>query len=222
MCVCACAVLSHRYDWNSSLENKAPFSFSFSRYTASAPAIHIYRKYYRNNNAVSAIRFKMGSKIHGQTTTLRYWTNFTRLQCHSSVGEFVHFSLCKREQIPTPQIEMKQRTSVSNSEYTSNLFFPVWFYFQVLYQLSVFSERKINFWCEELDYSDSFLGIRSAQLSYCYFLVKLLDLFDTVFFVLRKRTRQISFLHLYHHVLILIGAYIAVAWAPGNPQQYFR
>lgn len=91
----------------------------------------------------------------------------------------------------------------------------------MLYQLSVFSERKINFWCEELDYSDSFLGIRSAQLSYCYFLVKLLDLFDTVFFVLRKRTRQISFLHVYHHVLILIGAYIAVAWAPGNPQQYF-
>lgn len=85
-----------------------------------------------------------------------------------------------------------------------------------MYQLSVFNERKINFWCEELDFSESFLGIRSAQLSYCYFLIKLLDLFDTIFFVLRKRTRQISFLHVYHHVAILIGAYIAVAWAPGN------
>lgn len=89
-------------------------------------------------------------------------------------------------------------------------------WFQVLYQLSVFSEREINFWCEEIDFSDSFLGIRSAQTSYCYYLVKLLDLLDTVFFVLRKRTRQISFLHVYHHVAILVGAYIAVAWAPGK------
>lgn len=53
-------------------------------------------------------------------------------------------------------------------------------------------------------------------MAYCYFLVKICDLFDTVFFVLRKRTRQISFLHVYHHVAIMMGAYIAVAWAPGN------
>lgn len=79
----------------------------------------------------------------------------------------------------------------------------------------IFPERKINFMCEELDFTDSFLGIRSAQMSYCYFLVKLLDLFDTVFFVLRKRTRQISFLHVYHHVAILVGAFIGVGWAPG-------
>lgn len=70
--------------------------------------------------------------------------------------------------------------------------------------------------CESLDYSDSYVGIRSAQLSYCYLLLKILDLMDTIFFVLRKRTRQISFLHVYHHVAILLGSYIAVSWAPGK------
>lgn len=82
-------------------------------------------------------------------------------------------------------------------------------------------DRKINFMCEELDFSNSFLGLKSAQMSYCYFLVKICDLFDTIFFVLRKRTRQISFLHVYHHVAVMIGAYIAVAWAPGNFQSHF-
>lgn len=89
-------------------------------------------------------------------------------------------------------------------------------FFYVVYQIIVFTERKINFMCEELDFSDSFLGMRSAQMSYCYYLVKLLDLFDTVFFVLRKRTRQISFLHVYHHVAISLGAFMGVSWAPGG------
>lgn len=87
--------------------------------------------------------------------------------------------------------------------------------FQVLYQIIIYTERKIDFMCEELDFSDSFIGMRSAQMSYCYFLVKILDLLDTVFFVLRKRTRQISFLHVYHHVAILLGAFMGVSWAPG-------
>lgn len=103
-----------------------------------------------------------------------------------------------------------------NSTINGRKILKITFNFQVMYQLTVFSERRINYWCEELDFSDSFLGMRSAQVSYCYFLVKLLDLFDTVFFVLRKRTRQISFLHIYHHTAILVGAYIAVSWAPGN------
>ncbi|XP_028162542.1 very long chain fatty acid elongase 7-like [Ostrinia nubilalis] len=34
---------------------------------------------------------------------------------------------------------------------------------------------------------------------YPYFIAKHLDLLDTVFFVLRKKDNQISFLHLYHH-----------------------
>ncbi|XP_016959886.1 elongation of very long chain fatty acids protein F [Drosophila biarmipes] len=40
-------------------------------------------------------------------------------------------------------------------------------------------------------------------LTYSYFFNKLLDLLETVFFVLRKKDRQISFLHLFHHMYML-------------------
>lgn len=69
--------------------------------------------------------------------------------------------------------------------------------------------------CEPLDFSDSIVGLLSAYMVYSYFAVKILDLFDTIFFVLRKKSQQISFLHVYHHVAVLSGAWVAVQWAPG-------
>lgn len=44
-------------------------------------------------------------------------------------------------------------------------------------------------------------------IGFCGFLVKVLDLMDTVFFVLRKSYRQITFLHVYHHILMVFGPY---------------
>lgn len=93
---------------------------------------------------------------------------------------------------------------------------------QVVYQILSTPGEEVNFLCEELDFTDSWRGMKSAQMSYFYFLVKLLDLVDTICFVLRKRTRQISFLHVYHHTAILIGAYIGVSWAPGTYSRHYR
>lgn len=42
---------------------------------------------------------------------------------------------------------------------------------------------------------------------YAYFVNKVLDLMDTVVFVLRKSYRQITFLHVYHHALMVSGVY---------------
>ncbi|XP_031636103.1 elongation of very long chain fatty acids protein-like [Contarinia nasturtii] len=84
-----------------------------------------------------------------------------------------------------------------------------------IYQINM-SGYKINYFCEELDYSDSWIGTQSAMGSYFYFLTKILDLLDTVFFVLRKRTRQISFLHVYHHMLVYVGGFAFISMAPGG------
>ncbi|XP_055305050.1 elongation of very long chain fatty acids protein 7-like isoform X2 [Sitodiplosis mosellana] len=88
--------------------------------------------------------------------------------------------------------------------------------FYVTYEIFALKSYKLDFFCEELDFTDSFVGTRSAQMSYCYYLIKLMDLFDTIFFVLRKRTRQISFLHVYHHVAILLASFVGVSWFPGG------
>ncbi|KAH8354206.1 hypothetical protein KR084_003109 [Drosophila pseudotakahashii] len=45
-------------------------------------------------------------------------------------------------------------------------------------------------------------------LTYSYFFNKLLDLLETVFFVLRKKDRQISFLHLFHHMYMLYFSFM--------------
>ena len=44
-----------------------------------------------------------------------------------------------------------------------------------------------------------------------------MDLLDTVFFVLRKKNSQITFLHLYHHTLVPIIGYMTVKIAPQAP-----
>lgn len=43
-----------------------------------------------------------------------------------------------------------------------------------------------------------------------YYLVKILDLFETVIFVLKKKNNQVSFLHVYHHVSIFIITYVGL------------
>lgn len=58
---------------------------------------------------------------------------------------------------------------------------------------------KYSLLCEPVDYSNSVLGIQTAVRAYCYFMIKVIDLLDTVFFVLRKKQNQVTFLHVYHH-----------------------
>lgn len=77
-------------------------------------------------------------------------------------------------------------------------------------------DRKIDWHCEGIDFSDDPFGVQCAQTTYFYYLLKVLDLLDTVFFVLRKKSSHVSFLHVYHHCAVLIGSYVAVNWAPGE------
>lgn len=54
-----------------------------------------------------------------------------------------------------------------------------------------------------------------AATVWWYFAAKIVELLDTIFFVLRKKNRQISFLHLYHHFMMPICAWIGVKFLPG-------
>lgn len=82
-----------------------------------------------------------------------------------------------------------------------------------------FTESGYSFRCQVTDYSTSSQGMYEAHMCYAYFILKISDLFDTIFFILRKKTAHVSFLHVYHHVMITIGAYICVLYATGNNEQ---
>ncbi|GAB0095429.1 Elongation of very long chain fatty acids protein [Sergentomyia squamirostris] len=59
--------------------------------------------------------------------------------------------------------------------------------------------RHYSLKCQPVDYSITPETKRLARVSYMYCMVKIFDFLDTVFFVLRKKNTQTSFLHSYHH-----------------------
>ncbi|XP_075156598.1 very long chain fatty acid elongase 7-like [Haematobia irritans] len=58
--------------------------------------------------------------------------------------------------------------------------------------------------------------MRVLKITYGYYLTKYLDLFDTIFIVLRKKNQQVTFLHVYHHAGMVIGVYIYMTFLPGS------
>ncbi|XP_045534400.1 elongation of very long chain fatty acids protein [Papilio machaon] len=49
---------------------------------------------------------------------------------------------------------------------------------------------------------------------YYYFFAKVTELMDTIFFVLRKKYNQVTFLHIYHHSLMMWATWISLKYEP--------
>uniref|UniRef100_A0AAG5DCG4 Elongation of very long chain fatty acids protein n=1 Tax=Anopheles atroparvus TaxID=41427 RepID=A0AAG5DCG4_ANOAO len=76
--------------------------------------------------------------------------------------------------------------------------------------------RGYSFLCQPVDYTPTEVPTMIARRCYYYFLVKVLDLLDTIFFVLRKKQNQVSFLHVYHHTGMVMLIWSGVKWFPGG------
>ncbi|KAG5673651.1 hypothetical protein PVAND_003679 [Polypedilum vanderplanki] len=95
--------------------------------------------------------------------------------------------------------------------------------FQVFLSAYMFYEHLMAGWikgysftCQTVDYSDNYLSRRMMNLCYVYYLSKLTEFADTIFFVLRKKKSQITWLHLYHHSLTPLEAWILVRFIAGG------
>ncbi|GLH08345.1 Elongation of very long chain fatty acids protein, partial [Gryllus bimaculatus] len=82
---------------------------------------------------------------------------------------------------------------------------------QIFANAYVFYMGMSQFWlatyswrCEPIDYSNSSSALEVA------------DLLDTIFFVLRKKNNQISFLHVYHHSNMVLVSWCALKYFPGG------
>lgn len=67
--------------------------------------------------------------------------------------------------------------------------------------------RGYSIFCEPVDYSMDPTAYKIARLGHYYFLTKVMDLLDTIFFVLKKKNSHVSFLHVYHH-----SGMVALTW----------
>ncbi|XP_065576069.1 very long chain fatty acid elongase 7-like isoform X1 [Artemia franciscana] len=73
--------------------------------------------------------------------------------------------------------------------------------------------------CEPMDYSVR--GLPIARASWLYYISKHTEFFDTFFFVLRKKTNQITLLHLVHHAGMPIIVGFGMRTTPGGQGTFF-
>lgn len=49
-----------------------------------------------------------------------------------------------------------------------------------------------------------------------YYFSKLIEFLDTIFFILRKKEKQLTFLHVYHHSTMFVLWWIGIKWVPSG------
>lgn len=74
----------------------------------------------------------------------------------------------------------------------------------------------MSYICQSVDFSETTSGYEELYIMYTYFVLKILDLSDTVFFVLRKKQSQVTFLHVYHHAIMVLIGYYGTLFVPGG------
>ncbi|XP_043254215.1 elongation of very long chain fatty acids protein 1-like [Colletes gigas] len=67
-------------------------------------------------------------------------------------------------------------------------------------------------YCVPPNYDPTPQGLKICAISYYGFVIRVFDLFETIVFVLRKKNRQVSFLHLYHHITTVIVTWLNVKY----------
>ncbi|XP_076642510.1 very long chain fatty acid elongase AAEL008004 [Halictus rubicundus] len=95
--------------------------------------------------------------------------------------------------------------------------------FQVVFSLGMLYEHLMSGWlldysykCQPVDYSHNPSALRMANLCWWYFISKFTEFADTIFFILRKKDSQVTFLHLYHHSLTPLETWICVKFIAGG------
>lgn len=70
--------------------------------------------------------------------------------------------------------------------------------------------------CQGVDwsYSTEPTSARLVHASWLFFISKIIELADTIFFILRKKNSQVTFLHVYHHSTMIINWWMAAKYLP--------
>lgn len=69
----------------------------------------------------------------------------------------------------------------------------------------------------------SFLQFQMANICWWYYISKFTEFFDTLFFILRKKTQHVSTLHVIHHGCMPFSVWLGLKFAPGKfakPRHY--
>lgn len=101
--------------------------------------------------------------------------------------------------------------------------------FQVIFNGLLFYEfarygwlgGNYSFICQPVDYSNNETALRMLRAGYFFLISKLIDLVDTLFFVLRKKSNQITVLHVFHHAVLPVSTWPGVRYVGGGNALFF-
>ncbi|KAM9726228.1 very long chain fatty acid elongase 5 isoform 1-T2 [Menidia menidia] len=86
--------------------------------------------------------------------------------------------------------------------------------FYMFYELvNIVWHSNYNFICQNT-YSEPEVDIKVINVLWWYYFSKLIEFMDTFFFILRKNSYQITFLHVYHHASMLNIWWFVMNWIP--------
>nr|XP_022313684.1 elongation of very long chain fatty acids protein 4-like [Crassostrea virginica] len=89
-------------------------------------------------------------------------------------------------------------------------------FFTVVQMLVAAIQSSYSMACQPVDYSDDPRALRMMNALYWYFVSKVIELADTFFFIVRKKDKQITVLHVYHHAVMLPHTWWFVKFVPGG------
>nr|QBO55934.1 elongation of very long chain fatty acid 9d [Brachionus rotundiformis] len=106
-------------------------------------------------------------------------------------------------------------------------FLVIYNFIQVIGSFYIFAELLIvsyksnySYVCQTVDYSEDPLAMRMVSVLWFYYISKLIDFVDTLCFAFRKKTNQITFLHVFHHFTMFPYAWIGLKYVGGG-QTFF-
>ncbi|KAM7534264.1 hypothetical protein Aperf_G00000108664 [Anoplocephala perfoliata] len=70
--------------------------------------------------------------------------------------------------------------------------------------------------CQPVDRSVNPQALRMARVCWVFFISKLFELADTVFFILRRKFQLVSFLHVFHHAVTPFSWWFFAKFVPGG------
>ncbi|KAH8391634.1 elongation of very long chain fatty acids protein AAEL008004 isoform X3 [Drosophila serrata] len=78
-----------------------------------------------------------------------------------------------------------------------------------------------SFRCQPVDYSNNPRTLRMVHACWWYYFSKFTEFMDTIFFVLRKKTSQVTTLHVIHHGCMPMSVWFGVKFTPGGHSTFF-
>ncbi|XP_054274092.1 elongation of very long chain fatty acids protein 4-like isoform X2 [Macrosteles quadrilineatus] len=90
--------------------------------------------------------------------------------------------------------------------------FSLWWILKAIFELRLSSKLS----CQSRNVANDQENYRMNSLVWYYLMSKFVELLDTVFFVLRKKQTQVSFLHVYHHTNMVIFTWAFLKYVRGD------